>query len=105
MAANVSQSLVRSMVLASPAGDFATWRMIVTCRGCCTCRLRVTDCGRCPASVIPMSRLPPAATVARALQRLRCARCGSRADRELLDNDAPGWRRRSSRLWGRGSHA
>ena len=85
--------------------QFAGWRMVVTCRGCCACRTRVSDCGRCPASVVPVSRLPSGITFATVLHRLRCAKCGSRADRVLLDNLAPDWRRRVIRVWGRGSHS
>lgn len=92
MRANTSQRRLQSIVLGSDVADYATWRMIVTCRGCCACRGRVSDCGRCPASAVPVSRLPAGITFATVLHRLRCARCGSRADRVLLDNQAPDWR-------------
>ena len=105
MSANTSQSQVQNIVLGSDVADFATWQLVVTCRGCCTCRTRVSDCGRCPASTLPVSRLPPGITFATVVRRLRCARCGSRADRVFLDNLAPDWRRRVIRVWGRGSYA
>ena len=105
MAANLSQRHLQSMVLAFPMTDFATWRMIVNCRGSCACWVRLADCGRCPASAVPVSRLPLGTTFAAVLRRLRCARCGSRADRVFLDNDTLDWRRRVFRVWGRGSYA
>ena len=105
MSANTSQRQVQNIVLGYDVADFPTWRLVVTCRGCCTCRTRVSDCGRCPASTLSVSHLPPGITFATVLRRLRCARCGSRADRVLLDNDAPGWQRHVIRVWGRGSHA
>ena len=85
--------------------DYASWRLVATCRGCCTCRRRVSDCGKCPASAMAASHLPPDTTFATVLRRLRCAKCGSGADRAFLDNEAPGWRRRIVRVWGQGAHA
>lgn len=105
MGANISQRRLQSIVLASSVADFATWRLVVTCRGCCNCRLRLSDCGKCPARAVPVSRLPPGITFATVLRRLRCAKCGSGADRAFLDNEAPGWGRRIVRVWGQGAHA
>ncbi len=104
MSANISQRRLQSIVLASSVADFATWRLVVTCRGCCNCRTRLSACGKCPASAMATSHLPPDATFATVLHRLRCAKCGSRADRVLLDNQAPDWQRRVIRIWGRGAH-
>ena len=104
MSANTSQRQLQNIVLGSDVADFATWRLVVTCRGCCACRTRVSDCGRCPASAVPVSRLPPGITFATVVRRMRCARCGSRADRVFLDNLASDWRRRVIRVWGRGSY-
>ena len=101
---NTSQRQVQNIVLGSDVADFATWRLVATCQGYCICRTRVSDCGRCPASAIPVSRLPPGITFATVLRRLRCARCGSQADRVLLDNQARDWRRRVIRVRGLGSH-
>lgn len=103
MGANISEGKLRRIVIGSDVADFASWRLVATCRGCCTCRRRVSDCGKCPARAVPVSRLPPGITFATVLHRLRCARYGSRADRVLLDNQAPDWRRRVIRLWGRGA--
>ena len=105
MSANTSQRKLQTIVLGSDVAGYATWRMIVTCRGCCACRTCVSACRGCPASAVPVSRLPPGITFATVLHRLRCARCGSRADRVLLDNQAADWRRRIIRVWGRGSYA
>ncbi len=105
MSANTSQRKLHGAVMGATVADFAGWRLVVTCRGCCPCRTRISSCGRCPASAVPVSHLQPSATFATVLHRLRCARCGSRADRVLLDNQALDWRRRVIRLWGRGAHA
>ena len=104
MSANTSQRKLHGAVMGATVADFAGWRLVVTCRGCCPCRTRISSCGRCPANAVPVSRLQPSATFATVLHRLRCARCGSRADRVLLDNQAWDWRRRVIRLWGRGAH-
>ena len=104
MGANISESKLRSSVLGSDVADYASWRLVATCRSCCTCQDRVSDCGKCPARAVPVSRLPPGITFATVLHRLRCAKCGSRADRVLLDNQAPAWQRRVIRIWGRGAH-
>ena len=105
MSASTSQCQLQEIVLGSDVADFATWRLVATCRSCCICRTRKSNCGRYPASAIPVSRLPPGITFATVLRRLRCARCGSQADRVLLDNQAREWRRRVIRVWGLGSHA
>ena len=105
MSANTSQRKLQTIVLGSDVAGYATWRMIVTYRVCCACRTRVSACQECPASAVPVSRLPSGITFATVLHRLRCARCGSRADRVLLDNQAADWRRRVIRVWGRGSYA
>lgn len=104
MSANTSQRQVQNIVLGSDVADFAAWQLVVTCRGCCTCRTRVSDCGRCPASTVPVSRLSPGITLATVVRRLRCARCGGRADRVFLDNLALDWQRCVIRVWGRGSY-
>ena len=104
MSANTSQRQLQNIVLGSDVADFATWRLVATCRSCCICRTRKSNCGRYPASAIPVSRLPPGIIFATVLRRLRCARCGSQAGRVLLDNQAPDWRWRVIRAWGRGWH-
>ena len=58
----------------------------------------------CPARAVPVSRLPPGVTFGTVMGRLRCARCGSRADWVLLDNQATDWRRRVIWIWAGGSH-
>ena len=35
MSANTSQRQLQNIVLGSDVADFATWRLVVTCRGCC----------------------------------------------------------------------
>jgi hypothetical protein len=105
MSANTSQRKLHGAVMGATVSDFTGWLLVVTCRGCCTCRTRISSCGRCPASAVPMLRLQPDATFVTVLHPLRCTRCGSRADRVLLENQAPDWRRRVIRLWGRGAHA
>ena len=104
MFANTSQCQLQEIVLGSDVADFAIWRLVVTCRGCCICPTRVCNCGRCPASDIPVSRLPPGIIFATVLRRLRCASYGSRADRVFLDNLAPDWQRCVIRVWERGSY-
>jgi len=104
MGANISESKLRRIVIGADVADFASWRLVAACRGCCTCRTRITDCGKCSARAVPVSCLPADLTFATVLHRLRCARCGSRADRVLLDNQAPDWQRRVIRIWGRGAH-
>ena len=98
MSANTSQRKLHGAVMGATVDGFAGWRLVVTCRGCCASRTRLTGCGRCPASAVPVSRLPAGATFATVLHRLRCAVCGSRADRVLLDNQAADWRRCVVRL-------
>ena len=93
MSANTSQRQLQNIVLGSDVADFATWRLVATCRSCCICRTRKSNCGRYPASAIPVSRLPHGITFATVVCRLRCAGCGSQADRVFLDNLAPDWRR------------
>ena len=105
MAANISQRKLHGAVMGATVADFAGWRLVVTCRGCCPCWTRISSCGRCPASAVPVSRLSSGITFATMLHRLRCARCGNRADRVLLDSQALDWRRCVIRLWGRGSHS
>jgi len=105
MSANTSQRKLHGAVMGATVADFAGWRLVVTCRGCCSCRTLISSCGKCPVSAVPVSRLPPGVTFATVLHRLRCAMCGSSADRVLLDNQAPDWRRRVIRLWGQGAHA
>ena len=104
MSANTSQRKLQSIVLGSDVAGYATWRMIVTCRGCAPAG-PVLALRHVPGPAVPVFRLPPGVTLATVLHRLRCARCGSRADRVLLDNQAPDWRRRVIRVWGPGSHA
>ena len=101
--ANISEGKLRSIIIGSDVADCASWRLVATCRGCCTCRTRVSDCGKCPARAVPVSCLPAGVTFATVLHRLRCARCRSQADRVLLDNQAPDWQRRIIRRWGRGT--
>ena len=93
MSANTSQRKLHGAVMGTTVDDFAGWRLVVTCRSCCPCRTRIGSCGRCPASAVPVSRLPAGATFATVLHRLRCSECSSRADRVLLDNRASDWRR------------
>ena len=80
MSANISQRKLHGIVMGAAVDDFAGWRLVVTCRGCCPCRTYVSSCGKCPASAVPVSRLPPGITFATMLHRLRCGKCGSRAD-------------------------
>ena len=35
MSASTSQCQLQEIVLGSDVADFATWRLVVTCRGCC----------------------------------------------------------------------
>jgi len=105
MSANTSQRKLHGGVMGATVANFAGWRLVATCRGCCFCRTLISSCGRCPVSAVPVSCLPPGVTLATVLHRLRCARCGSRADCVLLDNQVPDWRRRVIRLWGPGAHA
>lgn len=78
-----------------PAGDFATWRVIVMCQGCCACRTHIVRCHGGPARVLPMSSSPPGVAIMRLLDRMRCAVCSKGVERAALDNGAPGWRRRT----------
>ncbi len=105
MSANISQRKLHGAVMGATVDDFAGWHLVVTCRGCCPCRTRISSCGRCPVSAVPVFRLPAETTFATVLHRLRCARCGSCADRVLLDNQAADWRRCVIQLWGRGTHS
>ncbi len=105
MSANTSQRKLHGAVMGATVADFAGWRLVVTCRGCCSCRTLISSCGRCPVSAVPVSRFPPGVTFATVLHRLRCSRCGSRGGRVLLDNQAPDWRWCVIRLWGRGTYS
>ena len=43
MSANTSQRQLQGIALGSDVTDFAIWRLVVTCRGCCICRTRVAN--------------------------------------------------------------
>ena len=104
MGANISEGKLRSIVTGCDVADDAGWRLVTTCRGCCACQSRISNCGRCLAHAFSVSRLPPGTTLATVVRRLRCAGCGSQADRVFLDNLAPDWRRRIIRVWERESY-
>lgn len=106
MSANKSQRQLATNALASMVAAYPEWQLVVTCRNCCACRRRVSDCGNCPARTVPMATMPGRVTVSALLGRLRCRDCRARPDRVWLHLPDPvEWRRRTLLIRGRGNTA
>ena len=69
MSANTSQRKLQTLGPRSDVADFAAWRLVITCRGGCVCRTRLSDCDGCPASAVLVSRLPAGVTVLRQVRQ------------------------------------
>lgn len=85
MAANTSQRKLQYIVLGSRVDAFASWDLIVRCRGGCV-------------RAVPLAGLPDGVMIARLLIRMHCRTCGSAVERAILGNCAPEWQRRVLRV-------